>query len=179
MPEWNYSDQISLMRKTAGFAVLVFLGISGVVWLGTRGARDLHGSRMEANAASAKGSLRLIMVGLDYYQHEYSGYPDSLERLRGWVSGTPREDATPEGAQLLEDSRAHSVHEHSGYIFRYVPFERTQRKVGEVVLFGRYELTASPAKPEITGRWFYYCDSSGVIRQKEGAAAGSSDPPVP
>ncbi len=121
----------------------------------------------------AQARLGELNRALASYHGRYQGYPDSLARLRGAEEGDSAA-GQPERARLLPALFARDEFERDGYRFRYEAGQRQQRWAATVPLYSSYRLTAEPAG--VVGKWFYYSDQTGEVRERVGAPAGPGDP---
>lgn len=156
--------------KGAGMAlaglILGYCGVAIMLML-IASIPNLLRARMAANERMAKASVRTILAAAEQYNLDY-GYPATLAAL-----GPPAAGGTRDGhaAGLIDEVLASGTK--SGYFFTYTPGEKDRdgRLVG-------YTIHADPVKPGNTGRYHYFTDESGVIRQETGGRATKESPPI-
>lgn len=129
---------------------------------------NLLRARMAANQASAVGSLRTLNTAAVTYESMYSkGYPSSLSAMGPARGREPTADA----AGLIDETLASG--RKSGYVFAYRPGQKDEKG-----LIGTYTIHADPVEPGTTGRYHYFSDESGVIRQESGRPASQHSSPL-
>jgi type IV pilus assembly protein PilA len=128
----------------------------------------LH-SRMAANQASAVASIRLINAAEAAYSTTYkSGFSSTLIALV--PSATPGASPTSTRGILIDSVLA--TGQKRGYKFSYSPGPKDS--TGHV---RSYTVTAVPVHAW-SGKFSYYSDQSGVIRQNSQTTASSTDSPI-
>jgi hypothetical protein len=157
--------------KGAGMAlaglILGYCGVAIMLML-IASIPNLLRARMAANERMAKGDVRTILAAAEAYNDEYNSCPATLGAL-----GPPAAGGTYDGhaAGLIDEVLASGTK--SSYVFTYTPGEKDRD--GRV--FG-YTINADPIKTGITGRYHYFTDESGVIRQETGGRATKESPPI-
>jgi type IV pilus assembly protein PilA len=126
-------------------------------------------SRMNANQASAVGTLRTVNSAEVMYSTTYgNGYSSTLKDL-GPPTGGGQPSST--AADVVDAVVGSGVK--SGYTFIYTP--TNQDSTGA---YRGYSVNANPTQVNITGTVYYYVDQSNVIRQNSKQQATSTDMPL-
>jgi type II secretory pathway pseudopilin PulG len=127
------------------------------------------GARMAANEAAVVSALRSISTAMVLYQSAYQqGYPSSLAAL-GPANGAP---ASVSHADIVDSVLASGTR--SGYSFVYAPSDPSD--AGQ---YQSYTVHASPLKPGLTGRNYFYLDQTAILRFKPGGPADATSDTVP
>jgi prepilin-type N-terminal cleavage/methylation domain-containing protein len=108
-------------------------------------------SKMQANETSAIASLRIISLVENQYRVRFGSYGQLSDLQSGGYLDSGFEDAEKSGYQFAESG---------------------------AISASAWAFTAEPISPGATGDRWFYVDSSGVIRFKLGAPAGSADPAI-
>lgn len=156
------------MRKQKGFSLIELLIVVAIILIISAIAIPSYlRSRMQANEASAVGSLRMINTSAITYSSTYLdvGYPVNLADMGGAVPCT----ASPSSACLLEQTIALGTK--SGYTFVWVG-DGTIPSVS-------YSVAATPLNVGGSGQRMFCTDQTGVIRfNPSGAGCNDSSSPV-
>jgi len=115
-------------------------------------------SRINANEASAIVSCRTIGSACNSYYTNSNPhtFPPALDNLVAPDSDPPYLDS------VLAISK-----QKQGYTFNYSFIDAEN-----------FELNAEPDSPGSTGNRYFFTDSTGIIRAKNGGKASASDPPI-
>ena len=155
------------MTKQQGFSLIELLIVVAIILVISAIAIPSYlRSRMQANEASAVGSIRMINTAAVTYSSTYTnvGFPTALADMGGANPCT----ATSTTACLLEDTIAQGTK--SGYAFGWTGDGATPSVA--------YTLTATPLVVGSSGQRMFCTDQTGVIRYDPSGAGcnGSSDP---
>ncbi len=157
-----------LMRKQAGFSLIELLIVVAIILIISAIAIPSYlRSRMQANEASAVGSLRMINTSAVTYSSTYVdvGFPTNLADMGGANPCT----ATSTSACILEETLALGTK--SGYSFIWTGDGATPSV--------SYTLTATPLTVGGSGQRQFCTDQAGVIRyDASGAGCGAASSPV-
>jgi type IV pilus assembly protein PilA len=156
------------MRKQAGFSLIELLIVVAIILIISAIAIPSYlRSRMQANEASAVGSLRMINTSAVTYSSTYLnvGFPTNLADMGGVNPCT----ATSSTACILEDTLSQGTK--SGYSFIWTGDGATPSV--------SYSLTATPLTVGGSGQRQFCTDQAGVIRyDPSGAGCTASSSPV-
>jgi prepilin-type N-terminal cleavage/methylation domain-containing protein len=156
------------MSKQRGFSLIELLIVVAIILVISAIAIPSYlRSRMQANEASAVGSLRMINTSAVTYSSTYLnvGFPANL----GDMGGVNPCTATSSTACILEDSIAQGTK--SGYSFTWAGDGATPSVA--------YSLTATPLNVGSSGQRQFCTDQAGVIRyDASGAGCNPSSSPV-
>jgi len=167
---------LSDIRKSAGRLggrgmaiaglVLGYLGLSfiPILIIAAIAIPNLLRAKMAANEASAVSSLRAINIACVAYATEHKSFPSTLANL---VPG-----AHPSANASGSISGDLATGQKSGYLFTYEPGPMQD---GAII---SYEVHADPVTPDVSGRWHYFTDQTGIIRSSLQAPANSESPPL-
>ena len=150
-----------------GFSLIELLIVVAIILIiAAIAIPNLLRSRMQANEASAVGSIRSINTACVSYSTTYgTGFPAGIANLG------PGAPATAATADLIDAILAAGTK--SGYTF---PFA-SGAAVGGVV--PTYTVNANPVTVGTTGQRSFFSDQSGVIRfDPTGAAATVASTPI-
>ena len=156
------------MHRQKGFSLIELLIVVAIILIiAAIAIPNLLKSRMQANEASAVGSLRTINSAQINYSVLYPtvGYADDLSKL-GPGTGTP----DPSHAGLLDNvlGCASQPCSKSGYNFQITNFQ------GMPV--SSYELRATPSAVNVTGRRGFCSSQLIVITQDFSGGTSCTDP---
>jgi Domain of unknown function (DUF4190) len=167
---------LSDIRKSAGRLggrgmaiaglVLGYLGLSfiPILIIAAIAIPNLLRAKMAANEVSAVSSLRKINIACVAYATEHKSFPSALANLG--TGGHPSADASGSvGGDLATGQK-------SGYLFTYEPGPMQDAAIIS------YEVHADPVTPDVSGRWHYFTDQTGIIRSSLQAPANSESPPL-
>lgn len=156
------------MKKQKGFSLIELLIVVAIILIISAIAIPSYlRSRMQANEASAVGSLRMINTSAVTYSSTYVnvGFPANLADMGGVNPCT----ATSSTACVLEDTLAQGTK--SGYSFLWTGDGATPSVA--------YSLTATPLNVGGSGQRQFCTDQAGVIRfDPSGAGCNASSSPV-
>jgi len=156
------------MRKQKGFSLIELLIVVAIILIISAIAIPSYmRSRMQANEASAVGSVRMINTSAVTYSSTYVdvGYPVNLSDMGGANPCTP----TSTSACLLDDSIAQGTK--SGYFFTWAGDGATPSV--------SYTLSATPLVVGSSGQRMFCTDQAGVIRyDASGAGCNEASAPV-
>lgn len=131
-------------------------------------SRQWAAQELQAREEEAITHLRRLADAIRTYREAFGRLPERLEQLG---PPPPKEGVSPEAAQLVDAELAAGAK--SGYRFRYriVP---AAPEGGEAT----FELAATPAEYEKTGKRSFFLDTAGRLRggDKQGAVATAADP---
>jgi prepilin-type N-terminal cleavage/methylation domain-containing protein len=157
-----------LMKKQAGFSLIELLIVVAIILIISAIAIPNYlRSRMQANEASAVGSLRMINTSAVTYSSTYLnvGFPTNLADMGG---ANPC-SATSTSACILEETLALGTK--SGYSFIWTGDGATPSVA--------YTLTATPLNVGGSGQRQFCTDQAGVIRfDPSGAGCTVASSPV-
>lgn len=127
------------------------------------------GARMAANEAAVVSAMRTIATATVLYDAAYhQGYPSSLAAL-GPANGA---QTGASHADIIDVVLASGTR--NGYIFIYAPSDPSD--VGQ---YSSYTVHASPLKPGLTGRNYFYLDQTTILRFKQSGPADATSTPIP
>ena len=156
------------MVKQRGFSLIELLIVVAIILIISAIAIPSYlRSRMQANEASAVGSLRMVNTSAVTYSSTYLnvGFPTNMADMGGANPCT----ATSTTACILEDSIAQGTK--SGYSFLWVGDGATPSV--------SYSLTATPLNVGGSGQRQFCTDQAGVIRyDPSGAGCNAASSPV-
>jgi prepilin-type N-terminal cleavage/methylation domain-containing protein len=156
------------MTKQKGFSLIELLIVIAIILVISAIAIPSYlRSRMQANEASAMGSVRLINTSAVIYASTYVdvGFPANMSDMGG---ANPC-SATSTSACLLDDTIAHGTK--SGYSFAWAGDGHTPS--------AGYSLSATPLTVGGSGQRMFCTDQSGLIRyDPSGAGCSSTSSPV-
>jgi type IV pilus assembly protein PilA len=156
------------MTKQKGFSLIELLIVVAIILIISAIAIPSYlRSRMQANEASAVGSVRMINTSAVTYSSTYVnvGFPANLADM-GVVNPCTASSTT---ACLLEDSLANG--KKSGYSFVWIGDGATPSVA--------YTLNATPLNVGASGQRMFCTDQAGVIRfDPSGAGCVSTSSPV-
>jgi len=156
------------MKKQQGFSLIELLIVVAIILIISAIAIPNYlRSRMQANEASAVGSLRMINTSAVTYSSTYLnvGFPTNMADMGGANPCT----ATSTTACILEDTIAQGTK--SGYSFLWVGDGATPSV--------SYSLTATPLQVGGSGQRQFCTDQAGVIRfEASGAGCTAASNPV-
>ncbi len=156
------------MVKQRGFSLIELLIVVAIILIISAIAVPSYlRSRMQANEASAVGSLRMINTSAVSYSSTYVdvGFPTNMADMGG---GNPC-TASSTSACVLDDSIAQGTK--SGYSFIWIG-DGTTPSVA-------YSLTATPLNVGGSGQRQFCTDQAGVIRfEPSGAGCTAASSPV-
>ena len=156
------------MKKQSGFSLIELLIVVAIILIISAIAIPNYlRSRMQANEASAVGSLRMINTSAVTYSSTYlnQGFPANLVDMGG---ANPC-SATSTSACILEDTIAQGTK--SGYSFLWTG-DGAAPSVS-------YSLTATPLTVGGSGQRQFCTDQAGVIRfEPSGAGCNAASGPV-
>jgi type IV pilus assembly protein PilA len=156
------------MRKQQGFSLIELLIVVAIILvISAIAIPNYLRSRMQANEASAVGSLRMINTSAVTYSSTYLnvGFPTNMADMGGANPCT----ATQTTACILEDTIAQGTK--SGYSFLWVGDGATPSV--------SYSLTATPLQVGGSGQRQFCTDQAGVIRfEASGAGCTAVSNPV-
>src|SRR5574337_411873 len=155
-----------MRRNNKGFSLIELLIVVAIILIiAAIAIPNLLRSRMQANEASAVGSIRSINTACVSYSTTYgTGFPAALTNLQ------PANPATAAAADLIDNVLAAGTK--SGYTFTYV----AGAAVGGVI--PTYTINGDPQTRGTTGQRSFFSDQSGVIRFNTAAAATVADTPI-
>jgi hypothetical protein len=127
-----------------------------------------YAGQMSANRASAVGCLKTIITAeITFYSTYPHGFSPDLKSLGG-DGPNPSESA----AGLIDESLASG--KKGGYTFTYTAGAKDKDGIT-----GTFSVVARPDSYGNTGKWNYFIDESGVIREtQEDRAATANDAPI-
>jgi len=156
------------MEKQQGFSLIELLIVVAIILIISAIAIPSYlRSRMQANEASAVGSLRMINTSAVTYSSTYQdvGFPVNMSDMGGVNPCT----ATSTTACILENTIAQGTK--SGYSFAWVGDGATPSVA--------YSLTATPVQVGGSGQRQFCTDQAGVIRyEPSGAGCTAASSPV-
>ncbi len=156
------------MKKQKGFSLIELLIVVAIILIISAIAIPSYlRSRMQANEASAVGSLRMINTAAVTYSSTYVnvGFPTNMSDMGGVNPCT----ATSTSACILEDTLAQGTK--SGYAFAWVGDGATPSV--------SYTLTGTPLNVGGSGQRMFCTDQAGVIRfDPSGAGCTATSDPV-
>jgi prepilin-type N-terminal cleavage/methylation domain-containing protein len=156
------------MTKQRGFSLIELLIVVAIILIISAIAIPSYlRSRMQANEASAVGSLRMINTSAVTYSSTYLnvGFPTNMADMGGVNPCT----ASSTTACILEDSIAQGTK--SGYSFIWIGDGATPSVA--------YSLTATPLNVGSSGQRQFCTDQAGVIRfEASGAGCSAASGPV-
>ncbi len=167
---------LSDIRKSAGRLggrgmaiaglVLGYLGLSfiPILIIAAIAIPNLLRAKMAANEASAASSLRTINITCVAYATEHKSFPSALADL-----GPGAHPSANASGSISGDL---ATGQKSGYLFTYEPGPMQD---GAII---SYEVHADPVTPDVSGRWHYFTDQTGIIRSTLQAPANSESPPL-
>lgn len=155
-----------MRNKQKGFSLIELLIVVAIILIiAAIAIPNLLRSRMQANEASAVGSLRSINTAAVSYSSTYGGFPPTL------LSLGPGAPATAATADLIDAVLAAGTK--SGYTFPYAAVDANADGRMDT-----YTVNADPTTPGTTGQRFFFTDQSGVVRANTAAMATVADPPI-
>jgi len=156
------------MKKQQGFSLIELLIVVAIILIISAIAIPNYlRSRMQANEASAVGSLRMINTSAVTYSSTYLnvGFPTNMADMGGANPCT----ATSTTACILEDTIAQGTK--SGYTFLWTGDGATPSV--------SYTLTATPLQVGSSGQRQFCTDQTGVIHfEPSGAGCTAASNPV-
>ena len=139
-------------RRQVGLTLIELMVVVAVIAIITTLALPgLQNASKRSNEASAIASLKNILTAQNQYKIRFGSFASVSDLVT---------------ADLLDDN--FSDDEKSGYRFQNV----------SAPTIGNWELEAVPVNPSASGDRYFFVDSSGVIRFKDGVQAGDGDTPV-
>ena len=139
-------------RRQVGLTLIELMVVVAVIAIITTLALPgLQNASKRSNEASAIASLKNILTAQNQYKIRFGSFASVSDLVT---------------SDLLDDN--FSDDEKSGYRFQNV----------SAPTVGHWELEAVPINPTASGDRYFFADSSGVIRFKDGAQAGIGDTPV-
>lgn len=156
------------MKKQRGFSLIELLIVVAIILIISAIAIPNYlRSRMQANEASAVGSLRMINTSAVTYSSTYPnvGFPTNMSDMGGANPCT----ATSTNACILENTLAQGTK--SGYSFLWTGDGATPSV--------SYSLSATPLQVGASGQRQFCTDQAGVIRyEASGAGCTAASNPV-
>jgi type IV pilus assembly protein PilA len=156
------------MTKQRGFSLIELLIVVAIILvISAIAIPNYLRSRMQANEASAVGSIRMINTSAVTYSSTYVnvGFPANMTDMGGANPCT----ASSTSACILEDSIAQGTK--SGYSFIWIGDGGTPSVA--------YSLTATPLNVGGSGQRQFCTDQAGVIRfEASGAGCNAASGPI-
>ena len=156
------------MSQQKGFSLIELLIVVAIILIiSAIAVPNYLRSRMQANEASAVGSVRIINTAAITYSSTYvaNGYPAALANL----GGINPCNATAVAACLVDDTLAAGIK--SGYTFAWTGDGLTPSVA--------YTLTATPQVVGSSGQRMFCTDQTGVIRfDPTGAGCTAASAPI-
>lgn len=162
----DHSIQFGLVREDGQWKLLS-LGLI-LLDLPTLG-EEWDRAEIKSNESAALASLKKLGEAIEIYRKTYTRLPDSIAVLGAAKNGKPG----PEGADYISESLASGRKD--GYLFRYVIVGASTSGAP-----AKYEIAASPAEYNRTGKRSFFRDQDGTLHvgDHHGGVGSTTDPKV-
>ncbi len=156
-------EGMALAGLVLGYAGLILMPL--LIYVGAIPLPQWLRPAIEVNEETAIASMRQLTQAIYTYADSYGQAPPSLAALGPAAVSGPSAGA----AGLVDAALAEGVK--SGYRFSYQPSD-----VDGDGQFDFFTLRGEPAEPGVTGRRYFFTDTSGVLRSEAGRSATAASP---